>query len=175
MRLFGNDLEEMETEWALFTHQLQFGFDLSRAAIEFRTGQPLVASESRSGIAIAANRGWQSGGVAVKQGELYEIEAAGEVVLERKPKPWVSQPQGISIVYSEGRPIGTLLAAVHRELQSAETDESLLKELVVGRKTTFRASTSGTLYFRINDHWNSLANNDGRYTVVVRHLSEKSP
>ena len=98
-----------------------------------------------------------------------------KVVLERKPRPWVTQPQGISIVYSEGRPIGTLLAAVHREPQESETDESMLKELVVGRKTTFRASTSGTLYFRINGHWNSLANNDGRYSVVVRHLSEKNP
>jgi hypothetical protein len=173
--LFGNDLDEMETEWALFTHQLQFGFDLSRAAIEFRAGQPLAAGESRSAIAIAANRGWQSSGIAMKQGERYEIVASGEVILERKPKPWISQPQGISIVYSEGRPIGTLLAAVHRESQSGETDESMLKELVVGRKTTLRATASGTLYFRINDHWNSLANNDGRYTVDVRHLSEKRP
>jgi len=174
-RLFGNDLDEMETEWALFAHQLQFGFDLTRAVIEFKAGRPLADRESGAAIAIAPNRGWQSSGIAVKQGERYEIVAAGEVVLEPKPKPWVSQPQGISIVYSEGRPIGTLLAAVHREPQSAETDESMLKEIVVGRKTTFRATASGTLYFRINDHWNSLANNDGRYTVVVRHLSEKSP
>jgi hypothetical protein len=174
-RLFGNELEEIETEWALFTHQLQFGFDLSRAAIEFKTGQPLGAGESRSAIGIAANRGWQSGGIAVQKGERYEIEAAGEVVLATKPKPWISQPQGISIVYSEGRPIGTLLAAVHREPQGDEAEESMLKEIVVGRKTTFLAAASGALYFRINDHWNSLVNNDGQYTVVVRHLSEKSP
>jgi hypothetical protein len=174
-RLYGPDLDEMETEWALFTHQLQFGFDLTRAAIDFKTGSPIGAGESRTGIEVAANRGWQSSGVAVKQGERYEIEAGGEVVLSKNPKPWVSQPQGISIVYSEGRPIGTLLAAIHREPPSDDSDESMLKEIVVGRKTSFLAGASGTLYFRINDHWNSLANNDGRYQVVVRGVSEKSP
>lgn len=174
-RLYGPDVDEMETEWGLFTHQLQFGFDLSRAAIEFKTGSPLGAGESRTKIEVAADRGWQSSGVAVKQGERYEIEADGEVVLSKKPKPWISQPQGISVVYSEGRPIGTLLAAIRREPPGDDADESMLKEIVVGRKTSFLAGTSGTLYFRINDHWDSLADNDGRYQVVVRNLSEKSP
>ena len=173
--LYGPDLQEMETEWALFTHELQFGFDLARAAIDFKSGQPLAAGESRSGIEVAANRGWQSSGVAVKQGERYQMDAVGEVVLAKNPKPWISQPQGISIVYSEGRPIGTLLVAVHREPPGHDSQESMLKETVVGKKNMFTASTSGTLYFRINDTWNSLANNDGRYQVVVRNLSDRGP
>ena len=106
---------QFNPEWALFTHQLQYGFDLKRAAINFQPGKPLAVGESRPARDVAANRGWQASGIAVKEGHRYEIDATGEVTLAKIPKPWVSQPQGISIVYSEGEPIGTLLAAVRRE------------------------------------------------------------
>jgi hypothetical protein len=170
-RFFGSDLRDLMTEWALFTHELQFGYDLKRAAIDFQTGKPLAFGESRPARGVTADRGWQASGIAVKEGRRYEIEATGEVTLARVPKPWVSQPQGISIVYSEGRPIGTLLAAVRRDAAADGADESMLSQIVVGRHATFVAASSGTLYFRVNDHWDSLADNEGEYRVVVRDIS----
>jgi hypothetical protein len=105
----------------------------------------------------------------VQQGHKYEIVATGEVSLANVPKPWISQPQGISIVYSEGHPIGTLLAAVRGDPSvDRTTDETMLKEILVGPSATFVAGTTGTLYFRINDLWDSLADNSGHYRVVVR-------
>jgi hypothetical protein len=170
-RLFTPDLAELRTEWALFTHQLQFGFDLSRAAIDFEAGTPLGPGESRQALGVTGNRGWQSSGIAVTQGRKYEITASGEVTLAKVPKPWISQPQGISIVYSEARPIGTLLAAVHREPPNAALDESMLQEIAVGRHKSFKAPASGTLYFRVNDRWGSLADNAGKYRVLVREVA----
>ena len=107
----------------------------------------------------------------VHAGTEYEVSATGEVSLANVPKPWISQPQGISIVYSEGRPIGQLLAAIHREPAEPKAEESMLNQIVVGRGTRFVATTTGTLYFRINDHWNSLADNDAHYRVTVRELA----
>ncbi len=175
LRLYAADLPDLRTEWALFTHELQFGYDLTRAAIDFETGKPLGRGESRPPLGVAANRGWQPGGIAVEQGHKYEITATGDVTLATLPKPWISQPQGISIVYSEGHPIGTLLATVRREPAAKGSEETMLKEIVVGRNATFVAATGGTLYFRINDRWGSLADNKGRYRVVVRELAGKSP
>jgi hypothetical protein len=175
MRLYRADIPDLHTEWALFTHELQYGFDLKRAAIDFKNGKPLDSGESRPALGVAADHGWQSSGIAVQEGQTYEITASGEVTLAKDPKPWISQPQGISIVYSEGRPIGTLLAAVRREPSGDDAEVSMLKQIVVGRRTTFVAATSGTLYFRINDHWSSLADNAGRYEVVVRALAGKNP
>jgi hypothetical protein len=169
LRLFTADLPDLRTEWALFTHQLQFGYDLARAAIDFETGKPLRPGGAGSELSVAANRGWQPSGAAVQQGHKYEIVATGEVTLAKVPKPWISQPQGISIVYSEGHPIGTLLAAVRGEPSvDRTTDETMLKEILVGPSATFVAGTTGTLYFRINDLWGSLADNSGHYRVVVR-------
>ncbi len=190
MHLDRADLPELTTEWSLFTHQLQFGFDLVRAAIDFEAGKPLAPGESRSAPDVSANRGWQPSGVRVEEGQSYEITATGEVVLAKRPKPWTSQPQGISILYSEGHPIGLLLAAVRREPHAEKTrsgepngsrpfsrdsDETMLKEILVGRRARFVAAASGTLYLRINDHWGSLADNEGHYQVVVRAVADKSP
>jgi hypothetical protein len=171
--LFGDSLDELRTEWSLFSHELQYGFDLKRAAIDFKPGKPLVPNDPSWPIDVAADRGWQSSGVLVRAGAEYEITATGEVTLGTSPKPWISQPPGVSIVYSEGHPIGLLLAAVHREPPATDpaTEESMLRQIAVGRGVRFTPSVGGTLYFRINDHWNSLADNDGHYRVTVRELS----
>lgn len=168
--LFAADRPELDTEWSLFSHHLQYGYDLARAAITFEPGKPLSTTGSRSS-SVAANGGWQASGVLVRKGTKYEIVATGEVTLGRDPKPWVSQPQGISIVYSEGRPIGTLLASIDRQPPDERADESMLKEIVVGRKATFVAETTGTLYLRINDRWGSLADNEGHYQVEIREIA----
>ncbi|HUE12917.1 MAG TPA: hypothetical protein VMR25_02025 [Planctomycetaceae bacterium] len=174
-RLFSADLPRLRTDWALFTHQLQFGYDLTRAAIDFEAGKPLGPGETRPALGVAANRGWQPSGIALQQGHRYEIAASGEITLAKLPKPWISQPQGISIVYAEGHPIGMLLAAVRREPPVDGVEETMLKEIVVGRNATFVAATTGTLYLRINDRWGSLADNEGGYRVVVRELADTNP
>jgi thiaminase (transcriptional activator TenA) len=40
------------------------------------------------------------------------LDASGEVALAQQPKPWISQPQGITIRYFAGRPIGRLRGAL---------------------------------------------------------------
>jgi hypothetical protein len=170
-RFFARGGNDLRTEWSLFTHELQDGFDLTRAAIQFQPGKPLADKESGHSIDVAADRGWQSGGVVVHKGSEYEVSASGEVTLAKDPKPWMSQPQGVSILYSEGRPIGQLLAAIHREPADASAIESMLDQCVIGRDRRFVAPLNGTLYFRVNDHWNSLADNDGHYHATVREIA----
>jgi hypothetical protein len=170
-RFFAKGGDNLRTEWSLFTHELQYGFDLPRAAIDFQAGKPLAGGQERA-IDVAADRGWQPSGVLVQKGVEYEVSASGEVTLANVPKPWTSQPQGVSISYSEGRPIGQLLAAIHREPPEADAPESMLDVSVIGRGRRFVAPTSGTLYFRVNDHWNSLADNDGHYRVAIRERSK---
>ncbi len=169
--LFGDLFGDLRTEWSLFSHELQYGFDLKRGAIDFKPGKPLVPNDPSWPIDVAADRGWQSSGVLVRPGAEYDITATGEVTLGTSPKPWISQPQGVSIIYSEGHPIGLLLAAVHREPPDSRAEDSMLRQIAVGRGTRFTPTTGGTLYFRINDRWNSLGDNDGHYRVTVREIS----
>jgi hypothetical protein len=159
------DGRELATEWTLFVIHLQYGYDLERAVIDFRSGEPLTAAEPTRTTAIAADRGWQSSGVTVEKGRSYTVSATGQFTLADEPKPWVSEPQGISIRYADGHPLGRLLGCIRAD--DIALGETMLRVLPIGRERTFVAPVTGTLYFRLNDAWSELADNHGAATVTV--------
>ncbi|MGE3315759.1 MAG: hypothetical protein AB7O26_11655 [Planctomycetaceae bacterium] len=176
--LFRDDLADLSTEWALFAAELQPGFDFERAAIEFRDGAPLALGVNKR-IEVATDRGWQSSGVLVEKGKTYDFTASGEFTLADEPVPWTSTPDGISIFYSEGRPIGRLLASIRASIShndapadaAQQQAESMRETIPVGRHARFAAPVTGTVYFRVNDFWRSLADNKKSVTVEVREIA----
>lgn len=166
---FDRDLPDIRTEWPLFVRHLQHGYDHERAAIDFQPGKPLDAGAAASTCEVAADRGWQSSGYRVEAGRSYEVSASGQFVLATEPKPWVSEPQGVSIRYWDGRPLGMLLAAIRSDEPSDGTfRERMLETIPIGRQARFAAPVGGTLYFRVNDSWSELADNSGRVQVQLR-------
>ena len=162
-----DDLSEIVTEWNLFATDAWEGFDFERNAIEFREGQPLTKLQRTK---IRADRGWQSSGVLVEKGRRYELNATGQFTLADKPKPWVSEADGITFRYHNSRPLGQLLSTT-RPLKKDENDdrEPMLDVKTLGNSSSFEATRSGTLYLRLNDHPGELADNRGTVTVEVRH------
>jgi hypothetical protein len=173
-RQFGDDLAELATEWQQFSHHVVEGYDFERSVIEFRRGEPLPKA-GRGEIAVAADRGWQSTGVWIESSKAYTVSADGEVTLGKSTKPWTSGPDGISLRYSEGRPIGKLLAAVRADdSKPPALTMSLLEVLGEGASCELKSAVDGTLYLRVNDAWNSLADNAGAFAVRV-HTSDAAP
>ncbi len=171
--MFESQKPSLSTEWPLFVHNLQYGYDLQRASIDFQAGHALKPPPQQNVVEIAADRGWQSSGFLLQKGVTYEVTATGEFTLARKPNPWISQPQGISFDYFNGRPLGMLLAAVRVEKpESAEQRTSMLDVVPIGRQRRFVSRWSGTLYFRLNDSWSRLADNSGSVRVFVRRSAE---
>lgn len=162
---FAADARDLATEWLLFVVNLQYGYDIPRAAIDFQPGTLLSSGMTARETALAADRGWQSSGVELQQGETYTVTATGRVTLADQPKPWISEPEGLSLDYFDGQPLGTLLACL-RSTEPAPT-ETMLRVLPIGRERTFVAPLTGTLYLRVNDAWNRLADNHGSYTITV--------
>ncbi|HUQ71763.1 MAG TPA: hypothetical protein VM165_19695, partial [Planctomycetaceae bacterium] len=163
--LFAADGRDLATEWTLFVVHLQYGYDVPRAAIEFRDGQPLTADEPQRTTSIASDRGWQSSGVRLEKGESYAVSATGRFTLADRPKPWVSEPQGITIRYADGHPLGLLLGCLRADDVSA--GETMLRVLPIGNQRTFVAPVTGTLYLRLNDSWSELADNRSEAAVTV--------
>lgn len=155
-RLFIEDLNQLNTEWLLFVTSIIEGFDLPRAAIEF------APNGNESTVKITAEKGWQSTGWSITQGETYHFTATGEVTLATDPKPWVSQPNGITLEYFEGKPIGRLVGIVVDP--AIDTSPQVID---IENVKTWTATSSGTLFLRINDAWNSLDNNSGSYQVEI--------
>lgn len=157
---------DLLSEWMLFVVNLCYGYDTQRAAIDFRPGRPL--GETPGACTIRADRGWQSSEILVEAGETYRISATGRVTLADEPKPWVSEPQGITFRYHDGWPLGLLLMCVRSETGlTGGADDSLRQALPVGREAEFTTPVTGTVYLRVNDGWNSLADNTGSFEVTL--------
>ena len=98
-------------EWTLLTHAFNYDHDFAAAAINFEPGRPPADSQPVE-VEISADRSWQSSGVAVSPGRIYVVKATGRVTLADEPRPWISEPNGITIRYASGQPIGRLLGCV---------------------------------------------------------------
>jgi len=153
-------------DWEIFRESLCYGFDLSRGAT-VRDQQALLAQGNTRKVTVQADHGWQSTGIRVLQGQSIRITATGRVTLAQTNKPWVSEPQGISVRYSEGKPMGRLLGAIQRE-QPAEAGAIRHWEFMdIGPGAEWKIPETGVLFLRVNDRWNELADNSGEYHVTV--------
>lgn len=159
------DLPEIRTEWNLFAADAWEGFDFEHSAIEFREGDPLTKPWRTD---VRANRGWQSSRVLVEKGHHYELAATGQFTLADKPKPWVSEADGISFRYHNARRLGQLLASIRPAKKADNEREPMLDVTPLGNSSSFEAPRSGTLYLRLNDHPGELADNHGGVTVEIR-------
>ena len=175
---FPPDERDFATEWQLFLANLQYGYDLERAAIDFKTGTLLNPDQPEASVSVTAERGWQSSGVLLEAGRDYEVVAEGQFTLTQRigdEQPWLSEPQGISFRYFGGRPIGTLIGCVRAEEgPTGGVEDSMLQTITLGKRRTFRAPLSGTLYLRLNDAWNSLSDNRGDVRVTVHEVTSRA-
>jgi hypothetical protein len=168
------DAAEVLTEWTLFAAEAWEGFDFDRMAIDFRDGQPLnelIRTGKKSfRTEVRSDRGWQSSGVVVEKGRTYELVATGRFTLADKPKPWVSEADGITFRYHNGRPLGQLLASIRTTKKADGEPESMLTVTALGTNTRFKSSFNGTLYLRLNDHPGELTDNKGALSIEIREI-----
>ncbi len=148
----------IEAEWSQFIRTLHYGFEIEANAFVVAPAQPLQQGVT---LEVVANRGWQASGIELLAGQTCQISATGQVTLADVPKPWISEPNGITIRYANQVPIGTLQVAV-----LSETGEFKVQHIGIGG--TYTPTDSGIVYFRVNDFPNELQDNTGRYTVTVQ-------
>ncbi|MSR58075.1 MAG: hypothetical protein EXS05_10415 [Planctomycetaceae bacterium] len=193
--LFADDQADINEEWLLFASHVCHGYDQKRAAIDFRDGEPLKGTPSMK-IKVAADRGWQSSGVRVEKGKTYQATATGRfIIANARPsidrqnppptddvapaddaanRPWESEPQGISFRYHAGRPLGMLVGTIRATKAPTKPPRTTMLEVIsLGQGAEFTASETGTLYLRLNDEWNALADNSGEATVEIRESYDR--
>jgi hypothetical protein len=161
-------------EWQLFVANMDYGYDLDRTAIDFGSGRSLPADGATA--VVQADRGWQNSGFRLQAGRTYRLVAEGRYQLGQEPQIWWCEPNGITMRYFGGEPLGILLAAVLPAERLAEgpaaAASAFLTPEVVGLGTEWRPADSGTLYLKINDSPAEL--DDNRGSLQVR-LAEDSP
>lgn len=155
--------DEAGRDFDAFTDEIDYGYDFARSAIDWSPGRPLAG---RGAADVAAGRGWQNSGHAVARGTRCAMRAEGNVILGEVGKTTVtSTPDGISLEWYRGRPVGRLLAA-----QWVESDDGGRPRFVVlaeGAAGEIVARTDGPLYFKINEAPGSLADSDDSFMVTI--------
>ncbi len=164
-KAYARDAQSLSEEWQVFVSELAHGYDFARTRLDFSPGKPLVAG-LQAERDISVDRGWQNTGLRLEAGKRYQVTARGRYTLADEPKPWISEPNGVTIRYHRGLPLGIVLAVVRPE-ETAEGPSPFFSPHVVGLKATIEPKQSGTLYLRINDFAGELADNRGAANVTI--------
>lgn len=163
---YASDARALAEEWQVFVSELAHGYDFERTRLDLSraTGMPKTGTPVK--LDIAADRGWQNTGLRLEASMRYQVTASGRYTLAIEPKPWISEPGGVTIRYHRGLPLGILLAVVRPE-KAAQGPSPFFNPQVIGRGATIEPKQTGTLYLRINDFAGELADNSGTAEVVI--------
>ncbi|MGQ9915239.1 MAG: hypothetical protein ACUVQQ_12930 [Thermogutta sp.] len=165
-RLYAADWRLLQWEWLLFTHNIEYGYSFEAEALDLRPGVPLPSAGAA--YSVAAHRGWQNTGYRLEAGKTYRLTAQGRYTVCRQGGDWISEPDGVTIRYHRGRPLGMLLAAVDSPDVPPDPSRGFLDPVAVGSACQWSPPVSGTLFLRINDSPAELSDNSGAATVFIR-------
>jgi hypothetical protein len=164
------DWIQVQHAWWLALRQMDYGYRIGKDRIVYRDSGELPSPYGRISIDSAA--GWQSTGYRLQAGLCYRLEAVGRYRLRREPEIWWSEPQGVTVEYLQGRPLGALLAVVLADEPLPEPPFPM--PVLVGRRGDLACRHAGTLYLRINETAGALDDNQGQIHVSVRQVDCRS-
>ena len=155
---------EVSVIWPLVVDSLIEGFDVERS---FPLVTTTVASRPNSSegwsVEVRADREWQDAGIVLAEGDQITVSCRGRYVVHDQPTDWESEPQGITIDYFRGRPLGEMTGM----LVSADGQTSSLR-IPIGTGRTLTAPFAGKLWLQINDSAASRADNRGTAQVRIQ-------
>ncbi len=157
--------KRLEILWPLCLDSLIEGFDIERSfpKLSPETKPWPVSSSASTKLSIESNQGWQSSGFVLKAGQDVTLSCSGRYVVHDQPRPWISEPQGITIDYHGGRPLGEVVAML-----VPLSGGSLPAKIPVGVGTKLANSVDAELWLQINDDASQRAGNSGSVVVEIR-------
>ena len=147
--------------WPLVLTSLTEGFQTEHSfpPLDFAAKKPSASGK----FSLQSDREWQATGVAIKRGTTVKLNCSGRYAVHDKPKPWVSEPQGITIDYVHGRPLGeitAMLVAPDGSVSSAR--------IPIGRENSITAPVDSELWLQVNDSANSRSDNSGTASIEIQ-------
>lgn len=172
-KAFGPQRSRINEQWRAFLADLDYGVNGANARLEY---QPAKIERNDLRV-IVADRSWQNSGVEVVAGQSYLVRARGRFVIRRsqlngQPVDWPCEPNGVTLEYYRGQPLGKLMAVIQPADDRSKTDFN--SPIPIGLSATFKAPISGNLYFRANESPAGLGDNSGQLLVSVVPIGEKN-
>ncbi len=146
----------------MLVEDLEEGYDVDRS-FPVHVAQPDNRATGSVKLAVKANLGWQDTGQSFDKGQGVRLECKGRFTVNDSPRPWISEPQGISIEYHRGHPLGKVVAVF-----VALDGSSVSERMPVGNAAVVTAPFDGSLWLQINDSSASRSNNSGGVDVLIQ-------
>ncbi|HBE69057.1 MAG TPA: hypothetical protein DDW52_12985 [Planctomycetaceae bacterium] len=155
---------KLRAEWQATLADLEYGFDLELPMVELSRSS---AASDEVRLKVAADKSWQPTGIFVKRGDVVRVNASGRCIVGRSRRDWESGPEGVTLDYYRGRPLGELVLTTLEPLKQEPERSSAPQLIPVGREADWAANASGEVLLRINERIGGLADNSGHLDVVV--------
>jgi hypothetical protein len=183
---------QLERDWQLFLSEMEYGYEIHRGQIT-RSQQAGHGGAGES-FSIRADHSWQTTELTVKRGERYRIRSAskffvGKTGEQPDERRWPCEPNGITLEYYRGQPLGMLMAGVvgvagerqtkidvedqaksGRISEKADAIAGLQAPHPVGYDSIIEIERRGRLCLRINESPAKLDDNQGVLEVSVEKL-----
>ena len=162
-RLTGK-LPRIRAAWRAFVSEMDYGYTTNHGMLQL-TDKPESLKEEVK-LSVQANQSWQASGRMVQAQQTVHISANGQFSVADQPKPWKCTPAGVTLEYYRGQPLGKLMMVVMQPEQE-EIATELIDSIPVGDELDYQATSSGEIFFRINESAGSLADNSGVLHIIL--------
>lgn len=158
--------QRLAVDWLLILDSLTEGFDAERS-FPMHVDQTVAAMQSETAeldatMLVHAVAGWQDSGERLMAGQTVTISASGRFQMAVDPAPWISEPQGVTIEYHRGRPLGELTAIL-----VAEDGTKATQRIPVGVKASLQIPFDSRIWLQLNDSAASRKDNAGYVSVKI--------
>lgn len=155
--------QRLAIDWLLFAESVVEGFDSTRSFAVHSTTEFLLREAGSSDgpeFHLHADRDWQDSGLRLRSGETVRLKCEGRFGVNNQPKVWVSEPQGVTVDYVRGLPLGRVVGVL-----VDSTGQQITKRISVGVSGELTAPFDASLWLQVNDRSSSRNNNSGTVTV----------
>ncbi len=152
--------------WRLMTHDLDYGFDWEKERVDLSMKHPVWDGEAIK-LHVDASRGWQSAKIAIRAGTKIVIAANGRCQIAKRETVWASEPQGVTIEYVRGRPLGQLIGCLVPAVHPRKATLQPLEVFAIAAEKRIEAKQNSWLVLQVNDSVSQRTDNTGGYEVVV--------
>lgn len=157
--------KQLDQVWPLYLDGLHEA-DVANVRFPAMTALRLQKTDDENSLptefVLDVGRQWTSTGLSLTKGQEIVFECKGRYVIEETTKPWFSEPDGITIDYIDGRPLGEVIGTI----VSADGTQTT-RHIPIGSEKKLRSPIDGILWLQTNDDWSKRKKNQGTATVRI--------
>jgi len=167
----GDVFPQLAESWELFVTNAEYGYDWQRNEVLYR--DPVPFSGDVMTAEISADRGWQSTGILLDTNSNFEVTASGQYVIRDDGQEWTCEPNGVTIHYVKGKPLGLLVGALRGQPWQGGAITPLVTANEVGLGTSLFPEGPCVLFLKVNESPDQLGDNQGTIQVQIKRVEKK--